>query len=42
MKYYCELCDQEVDDLGPYEMANGEYCCQDCMENAWLIPKEEL
>lgn len=32
MKYYCEVCEKEVDDQGPYEMSSGDYCCQDCME----------
>lgn len=32
MKYYCECCDRDVDDFGPYEMSDGNYCCQDCME----------
>jgi len=34
MKYYCEYCDRDVDDQGPYETSDGEYCCQDCMEGA--------
>jgi len=33
MKYYCETCNKNVDDNGPYEMSNGDYCCQDCLEN---------
>ncbi len=35
VKYVCENCSQNItdpDDQGPYEMSNGEYCCQDCME----------
>lgn len=31
-KYYCEQCEKEVDDNGPYETSHGEYECQDCME----------
>jgi len=31
-KYYCYSCEREVDDRGPYEKADGDYCCQDCME----------
>ena len=33
MKYTCDQCDKEVDDNGPYERSDGEYECQDCMEN---------
>ena len=32
MKYDCEQCEKSVDDNGPYELSNGEYCCQECME----------
>ena len=34
MKYYCEICDRDVDDNGPYELTNSDYCCQDCMEES--------
>ena len=40
MKYYCEYCDSDFDDNGPYEMADGNYYCQDCMERT--IVKAEL
>ena len=33
-KYTCEQCEKEVDDNGPYERSDGEYECQDCMEQA--------
>jgi len=33
MKYHCDNCDRDVDDNGPYEMKDENYCCQDCMEN---------
>ena len=33
MEYYCEKCEKEVNDNGPYERSNGEYYCQDCMED---------
>ena len=36
MKYYCEFCDRDVDDNGPYEMNDGDYCCQDCMEDMMI------
>ena len=32
MKYYCEVCDRDVDDQGPYEKTDGDYFCQGCME----------
>jgi len=32
MKYYCEFCQKEFDDNGPYERADGDYWCQNCME----------
>lgn len=34
MKYYCENCDRDVDDNGPYETPSGDYICQDCMEKS--------
>ena len=40
-KYYCENCDRDIDDLGPYEMSDGEYCCQSCMEGALEIAETE-
>ena len=33
MKYYCERCDRDVDDNGPYEDRNGDFHCQGCMED---------
>jgi len=32
-KYHCDKCDKDVDDLGSYEMEDGDYCCQRCYEN---------
>jgi len=32
-KYYCEQCEKNVHDNGPYERSDGEYECQECMES---------
>ena len=34
IQYYCENCDRNVCDMGPYETDKGDYVCQECMENA--------
>jgi len=34
MSYICDKCFQEKEDNGPYEMSDGNYCCQDCLEDA--------
>jgi len=39
MFYYCENCDRDRNDNGPYETQNGDYICQDCMER--VIAREE-
>ena len=39
MFYYCENCDRDRNDSGPYEMWNGDYICQDCMERQ--VAREE-
>jgi hypothetical protein len=34
MKYECDQCEKEVDDQGPYETSDGNYMCQECMEQS--------